>query len=84
MTAFRARITAMLRTGLVMALPISYNIRNLRVRWQVTLLAIAGIALVVAVFVVLDGDGERLPHGACARPDRRTTRSSRSAARCPS
>jgi putative ABC transport system permease protein len=36
-----------------MALPISYNVRNLRVRWQVTLLAIIGIALVVAVFVVL-------------------------------
>ena len=36
-----------------MALPISYNIRNVRVRWQVTLLAIVGIAMVVAVFAVL-------------------------------
>jgi putative ABC transport system permease protein len=36
-----------------MALPLSYNVRNLRVRWQVTLLAIIGIALVVGVFVVL-------------------------------
>ena len=36
-----------------MALPLSYNVRNVRVRWQVTLLAIVGIALVVAVFVVL-------------------------------
>jgi putative ABC transport system permease protein len=36
-----------------MALPISYNVRNLRVRWRVTLLSIGGIALVVAVFVVL-------------------------------
>jgi putative ABC transport system permease protein len=36
-----------------MALPLSYNIRNLRVRWTVTLLAALGIALVVAVFVVL-------------------------------
>jgi putative ABC transport system permease protein len=36
-----------------MALPLSYNIRNLRVRWQVTLLAIFGIALVVTVFVFL-------------------------------
>src|SRR5919112_5429370 len=36
-----------------MALPISYNIRNLRERWKVTLLAIGGIALVVTVFVVL-------------------------------
>jgi len=36
-----------------MALPISYNIRNLVVRWKVTLLAIGGIALVVAVMLVL-------------------------------
>jgi putative ABC transport system permease protein len=36
-----------------MALPISYNVKSLRVRWQVTLLAVIGIALVVAVFVVL-------------------------------
>ena len=36
-----------------MALPLSYNVRNVRVRWQVTLLAIVGIALVVAVFAVL-------------------------------
>jgi len=36
-----------------MALPLSYNIRNVRVRWQVTLLAISGISLVVAVFAIL-------------------------------
>ena len=36
-----------------MALPISYNVRNLRSRWQVTLLAIFGIALVVAAFVTI-------------------------------
>ena len=36
-----------------MALPLSYNIRNVRVRWQVTLLAVGGIAMVVAVFAVL-------------------------------
>jgi putative ABC transport system permease protein len=36
-----------------MALPLHYNIRNVRVRWQVTTLAIVGIALVVAVFSVL-------------------------------
>jgi putative ABC transport system permease protein len=35
------------------AVPLSYNIRNVRVRWQVTLLAVSGIALVVAVFAVL-------------------------------
>ena len=36
-----------------MALPISYNVRSLIVRWKVTLLAIGGIALVVTVLVVL-------------------------------
>ena len=34
-------------------MPLSYNMRNLKVRWQVTLLAVLGIALVVAVFIVL-------------------------------
>ena len=36
-----------------MALPLGYNVRNLRQRWKVTLLAIFGIGLVVAVFVTL-------------------------------
>src|SRR5271167_673004 len=36
-----------------MALPISYNVRNLRSRWKVTLLAIGGIALVVSALVVI-------------------------------
>jgi putative ABC transport system permease protein len=36
-----------------MALPLRYNVRNVRVRWQLTLLAVGGIALVVAVFTVL-------------------------------
>jgi putative ABC transport system permease protein len=36
-----------------MALPLTYNLRNLRQRWKVTLLAIIGIGLVVAVFVAL-------------------------------
>ena len=36
-----------------MALPISYNVRNLRERWQVTLLAVLGISLVVTVLVIL-------------------------------
>jgi putative ABC transport system permease protein len=36
-----------------MALPLHYNVRNVRIRWQVTLLAVSGIALVVAVFAVL-------------------------------
>jgi putative ABC transport system permease protein len=36
-----------------MALPITYNVRNLFVRWKVTLLAICGIGLVVIVFLAL-------------------------------
>ena len=36
-----------------MALPLSYNVRNVRERWPVALLAIGGIALVVASFAVL-------------------------------
>jgi putative ABC transport system permease protein len=36
-----------------LALPLGYNLKNLRIRWQVTLLAIFGIALVVTVFVFL-------------------------------
>src|SRR5579859_1284814 len=36
-----------------MALPITYNVRNLVVRWKVTLLAICGIGMVVTVFVIL-------------------------------
>lgn len=34
-----------------MALPIKYNIRNVLIRWRVTLATVAGIALVVAVWV---------------------------------
>lgn len=36
-----------------MALPIGYNVRSLGQRWKVTLLAVFGIAMVVAVFVTL-------------------------------
>ena len=36
-----------------MALPISYNVRNVRSRWKVSLLAVIGIGLVVTVFVAL-------------------------------
>ena len=37
----------------LMALPISYNVRNVIVRWKVTLLALAGISLVVGVLIAL-------------------------------
>ena len=36
-----------------MPLPLSYNLRNVRVRWRVTLLAVLGVTLVVAVFAGL-------------------------------
>ena len=36
-----------------MAVPLSYSVRNIRVRWRLTLLAVVGITLVVAVFAVL-------------------------------
>src|SRR5262245_59663737 len=36
-----------------MPLPLAYNVRNVRTRWQVSLLALFGVALVVAVFAVL-------------------------------
>lgn len=36
-----------------MALPLSYNVRNLVVRWRVTTLAVGAVALVVAVLIVL-------------------------------
>ena len=36
-----------------MAVPLSYSLRNIRVRWRLTLLAVVGITLVVAVFTVL-------------------------------
>jgi putative ABC transport system permease protein len=53
------------------AVPISYNIRNVRQRWQVTLLAIVGIAMVVAVFTVIMSmsEGFRLALRATGRDD---------------
>jgi len=54
-----------------MALPLSYNVRNVRQRWQVTLLAVIGIALVVTVFVFLTAmsSGFRIALRATGRPD---------------
>ncbi|MBM3778134.1 MAG: ABC transporter permease [Acidimicrobiia bacterium] len=53
-----------------MALPLTYNLRNLRVRWRVTLLAVGGIALVIAVLIVLVSmaDGFRLALRATGSP----------------
>src|SRR5947209_895363 len=54
-----------------MALPLSYNIRSLYVRGRVTLLAIGGIALVIAVLIVLVAmaNGFRVALSATGSPD---------------
>jgi len=54
-----------------MSLLLSYNARNLRARWRATLLAAAGIAIVVAVFIVLLSTeaGFRIALRATGRPD---------------
>lgn len=54
-----------------MALPISYNVRSLWVRRKVTMLAIGGIALVVAVLIVLVAmaSGFRIALAATGSPD---------------
>src|SRR6185436_11314657 len=36
-----------------MALPIQYNVRNVFVRWRATFATIAGVALVVAVYILV-------------------------------
>lgn len=54
-----------------MALPITYNVRSLLMRWKVTLLAIFGVGLVVAVLVVLMAmaAGFRIALRSTGRPD---------------
>ena len=54
-----------------MALPLSYNVRSLRARWPVAILALVGIALVVAVFAVLMAmsQGFRAALRGTGRPD---------------
>src|SRR5436309_1621445 len=36
-----------------MAIPLKYNLRNIRVRWRATVATILGIALVVAVYLLM-------------------------------
>src|SRR2546430_14549693 len=36
-----------------MALPLTYNVRNVFVRWRATLATVLGVALVVAVYVLV-------------------------------
>ena len=40
-----------------MALPLKYNFRNVFVRWRATVATILGVALVVAVFVLVQSLG---------------------------
>jgi putative ABC transport system permease protein len=53
------------------AVPLSYSLRNIRVRWRLTLLAVVGITLVVAVFTVLMAmaEGFRAALRGSGRPD---------------
>src|SRR3954469_4483478 len=43
-----------------MALPLKYNVRNVVVRWRATVATILGIALVVAVYVLVQSLGAGL------------------------
>jgi putative ABC transport system permease protein len=43
--------------GLLLGVPLKYNVRNLRVRWVTSLLTVVGIALVTVVFVLLFAAG---------------------------
>ncbi len=54
-----------------MALPLIYNVRNLKERWKTSLLAVCGVALVVAVVVALlaMASGFRLALRATGRAD---------------
>ena len=54
-----------------MALPLSYNLRSLRSRWQVTLFSVAGIALAALVLVALGAmaGGFRMALRATGRTD---------------
>ena len=36
-----------------MALPLTYNVRNVFIRWRATLATVLGVALVVAVYVLV-------------------------------
>ncbi len=54
-----------------MALPLSYNLRSLKARWQVTLFSVVGIALAVMVLVALTAmaSGFRIALRATGRTD---------------
>ena len=56
-----------------MALPLSYNVRSLYVRRKLTMLAVGGIALVIAVLIVLMAMADGLPRWRSARPAHRST-----------
>ena len=53
-----------------MAIPLSYNLRNLVVRKTTTIMTAAGIAMTVAVLLAVLGLGSRAANGVCL--DRRS------------
>jgi len=54
-----------------MALPLKYNFRNVTVRWRSTIATVLGIALVVAVFVLLRALARGIEASAANTGDRR-------------
>ena len=51
--AIAADVLLLLGLALMSPVPLKYNLRNVFIRWRATLATVLGIALVVAVFVVL-------------------------------
>jgi putative ABC transport system permease protein len=54
-----------------MALPLKYNLRNLVVRWRTTLATLLGIALVVAVFIMVESLATGMEHSFVTTGDAR-------------
>src|ERR1041385_8230822 len=54
MGRLRSEATAQINSlSFMAALPITYNVRNVLVRWRATLATIVGVALVVAVYILV-------------------------------
>ena len=58
-----------------MAIPISYNIRNVLQRPVSTITTAIGVGLTVTIFIGALALAERIPRRAASRPARATTRS---------
>ena len=53
MVLFDAGMAAALLLAVTSRVPLKYNVRNVFVRWRATLATVLGVALVVAVFVLV-------------------------------